>query len=255
MARPAAFITGAAQGIGAAIALAFARAGYDLAISSTDKNKLTDSAAAAKAAGARVATISLNVTEQSSIEAGFKEAVDTLGALDVLVNNAAITMPRMAVDVTRENWAGIMNTNLTGTFFMCQQMGRHLIAAKRPGTILSITSTHGVLGFPLRSTYGISKAAVMHMARMLAIEWAEHGIRVNALAPGVVRTPLAAMLTENPELAAGYLKLTPLGRFGETDDIGAAAAFLASADAAYITGHLLVVDGGITAGIDFIPQG
>jgi NAD(P)-dependent dehydrogenase (short-subunit alcohol dehydrogenase family) len=248
MARPAAFITGAAQGIGAAIALAFARAGYDLAISSTDKKKLADTAAAAQAAGARVATISLNVTEQASIEAAFKEAVATLGPLDVLVNNAAITMPRMAVDVTREDWAGIMNTNLTGTFFMCQQMGRHLIAAKRPGTILSITSTHGVLGFPLRSTYGISKAAVMHMARMLAIEWAEHGIRVNTIAPGTV---LTATRKEYADANPGYLEKmvdrVPLKRTCMPEEIADAAVYLASPAGSYITGQTLMLDGGLTS--------
>ena len=195
-----------------------------------------------------MATISLNVTEQASIEAGFKEAVDTLGQLDVLVNNAAITMPRMAVDVTRDDWAGIMNTNLTGTFFMCQQMGRHLIAAKRPGTIISITSTHGVLGFPLRSTYGISKAAVMHMARMLAIEWAEHGIRVNTIAPGTV---LTATRKEYADAHPGYLDKmidrVPLKRTCMPEEIADAAVYLASPAGSYITGQTLMLDGGLTS--------
>ena len=246
--RPSVLITGAAQGIGAAIALAFARAGYDLALSSTQKEKLADVTKECTTAGARVAPISLNVTEQASIEAGFREAIATLGQLDVLVNNAAITMPRMAVDVTREDWSGIMNTNLTGTFFMCQQMGKHLIGTKRPGSIISITSTHGVLGFPLRSTYGISKAAVMHMARMLAIEWAEHQIRVNTIAPGTV---LTASRKEYADKTPGYLEKMvdriPLKRTCMPEEIAAAAVYLASPAGSYITGQTLMLDGGLTS--------
>jgi NAD(P)-dependent dehydrogenase (short-subunit alcohol dehydrogenase family) len=248
VARPAVFITGAAQGIGAAIALAFAKAGYDLAISSTNPKKLADTAAAAQAAGARVALIGLNVTDQASIEAGFKEAIGALGQLDVLVNNAAITLPRMAVDVTREDWAGIMDTNLTGTFFMCQQMGRHLIGTKRPGCIISITSTHGVLGFPLRSTYGISKAAVMHMTRMLAIEWAEHQIRVNSIAPGTVLTESRKEYAEkNPGYLEKMVERVPLKRTCKPEEIAGAAVYLASPAGSYITGQTLLLDGGLTS--------
>jgi len=166
----------------------------------------------------------------------------------VLVNNAAITMPRMAVDVTREDWSGIMDTNLTGTFFMCQQMGRHLIGGKRPGTIISITSTHGVLGFALRSTYGISKAGVMHMTRMLAIEWAEHQIRVNSIAPGTV---LTASRKEYADKTPGYLEKMveriPLKRTCTPEEIAGAAVYLASASGSYITGQTLLLDGGLTS--------
>ena len=246
--KPVAFISGASQGIGAAIALAFARAGYDLAIASTNTAKLADTRAACEAAGARVAPIGLNVTEQSSIEAAFRDAIGALGQLDVLVNNAAITLPRMAVDVTREDWAGIMNTNLTGTFFMCQQMGRHLIATQRPGCVLCITSTHGFLGFPLRSTYGISKAAVMHMARMLAIEWAEHGIRVNTIAPGTVLTPTRKEYAEkNPGYLDKMIERVPLKRTCTPEEIADAAVYLASPSASYITGQTLLLDGGLTS--------
>lgn len=248
MARPVAFISGAAQGIGAAIALGFANAGYDLAVSSTKKEKLAEVIAGCSAAGARAVPVELNVTSQASIEAGFAQAIAAFGQLDVLVNNAAITMPRMAVDVTREDWSGIMDTNLTGTFFMCQQMGRHLIGGKRPGTIISITSTHGVLGFPLRSTYGISKAAVMHMTRMLAIEWAEHQIRVNSIAPGTV---LTASRKEYADQNPGYLEKMveriPLKRTCTPEEIAGAAVYLAGPSGSYITGQTLLLDGGLTS--------
>jgi NAD(P)-dependent dehydrogenase (short-subunit alcohol dehydrogenase family) len=248
MARPVAFISGAAQGIGAAISLGFANAGYDLAVSSTKKDKLADVIASCTAAGARTVPVELNVTSQASIEAGFATAIAAFGQLDVLVNNAAITMPRMAVDVTREDWSGIMDTNLTGTFFMCQQMGRHLIGGKRPGTIISITSTHGVLGFALRSTYGISKAGVMHMTRMLAIEWAEHQIRVNSIAPGTV---LTASRKEYADKTPGYLEKMveriPLKRTCTPEEIAGAAVYLAGPSGSYITGQTLLLDGGLTS--------
>ena len=248
MARPVAFISGAAQGIGAAIALAFAKAGYDLALSSTNKDKLADITTQCTAAGAKVAKISLNVTQQASIETAFTEAIAALGPLSVLVNNAAVTLPRMAVDVTREDWAGIMDTNLAGTFFMCQQMGRHLIGTKRPGCIISITSTHGVLGFPLRSTYGISKAAVMHMARMLAIEWAEHGIRVNTIAPGTVLTATRKEYADaHPGNLDKMIERVPLKRTCMPEEIAGAAVYLASDAASYITGQTLMLDGGLTS--------
>ncbi|MBI3936005.1 MAG: SDR family oxidoreductase, partial [Betaproteobacteria bacterium] len=182
--RRTAFVTGASQGIGAAIALGLARDGFDVALSSTRPEKLAGVVAGLTAAGARAVTVALDVRSQSSIEQAMAEVVRAFGHLDVLVNNAAVTVRRLALEVTPAEWETVIGTNLTGTFFMSQQMGRHLISSKRPGLIINLASTHGLVGFAQRSTYGISKAAIIHMTRMLAFEWAEHGIRVNAIAPG-----------------------------------------------------------------------
>jgi NAD(P)-dependent dehydrogenase (short-subunit alcohol dehydrogenase family) len=245
--RPIAFVTGASQGIGAAIAAALARDGYDLALTSTHTEKLRPVLDAAAKAGAKAAPVALDLRSQPSIEKAMAETVAALGRVDVLVNNAAIPLKKPALDVTPEEWESVIDTNLTGTFFMSQQMGRHLVKTGRPGCIISIASTHGLVALQGRSIYGIAKAGVMHMTRMLAIEWAEHGIRVNAVAPGRVDTPSRASSLAEPGFEEGALARIPLKRFGTVDDVAGAVSYLASSRAAYITGQTLVLDGGLTA--------
>ena len=138
-------------------------------------------------------------------------------------------------------------TNLTGTFFLSQQFGRHLIAGGRPGSIINIASTHGLVGAAERSTYGISKAAVTHMTRMLAIEWADHGIRVNAVAPGRLDTPSPSRADTDPNYMQAMLARIPLHRLATVEQVAAAVCYLAGPHAAAITGQTLVLDGGLTA--------
>ena len=150
--------------------------------------------------------------------------------------------------MTGEEWDAVLDVNLKGTFFMSQQMGRHLVSTRRPGSIISVASTHGVLGFPTRSAYGISKGAIVQMTRMLAIEWAEHGIRVNAIAPGTVETPTRkAFFDANPGRREVMTERVPLRRFGTPEEMAGAVAYLASPQAAYITGQTLLLDGGLTS--------
>ena len=176
-------------------------------------------------------------------------AVEALGRMDLLVNNAGITIKKLALDVTAEEWDAVMRTNLTGSFFMSQQLGRHLIAAGRPGCIINIGSTHGMIGLAERSTYGISKAGMMHMTKMLAIEWAAHGIRVNSVAPGRVASgsPMRAASSNDPKYVEAAHSRVPLRRSATSEEVAAAVAYLASPQAAYITGHTLMLDGGLTA--------
>jgi NAD(P)-dependent dehydrogenase (short-subunit alcohol dehydrogenase family) len=181
------------------------------------------------------------------VEDVFEQATRSLGGLDVLVNNAGVTQRRDAIDVTREEWQAVMDVNLTGTFFMCRQMARHLLARKSPGAIVSLASTHGVVSLAQRSTYGISKGAIIHMTRMLAFEWAAHGIRVNAVAPGTIETPSrAAYFAENPEARTAMLARVPAGHFGTPEDVAGAVAYLAGADGAFVTGQTVILDGGLT---------
>jgi NAD(P)-dependent dehydrogenase (short-subunit alcohol dehydrogenase family) len=244
--RRAAFVTGASQGIGAAIAVSLARDGYDVAVSSTRVEKLSGVVEQIEAAGARAVPVTLDVRSQSSIERAMGGVVGALGHIDVLVNNAGVLVRKLALEVTPAEWDAVIGTNLTGTFFMSQQMGRHLIGSGRPGCIISIASTHGVVALAERSTYGISKAAIIHMTKMLAIEWAKHGIRVNAIAPGRVDTPSRAGSLADPGYREAALNRIPLHRFGTAEEIAAAACYLASPKAAYITGQTLLLDGGLT---------
>jgi len=241
-----AFVTGAGYGLGAAAALTLARDGYAVGVSDVRLEMLSETVSKIEGMGGIVAPVELNLRSQESIEKAAKAVIGALGGVDVLLNNAGVTMRKFAVDVTLEDWNSIIGVNLTGTFFMSQQIARHLIAEKRPGCIISIGSTHGLVGFPERIMYGTSKGAIHHMTRMLAIEWAPHGIRVNAIAPGTVETETRAVMLKDPAHRERMLKRIPLGRFPEPAEIGAAVRYLASPEGSYITGHVLVLDGGVT---------
>jgi len=150
--------------------------------------------------------------------------------------------------VTPQEWDELMAVNLTGTYFMSQAMGRHLIGKRRPGCVVSLASTHGMVGYAERSTYGISKAGIIQMTRMLAIEWAGHGIRVNAIAPGTVDTPSRAeYFAAYPAARAAMIERIPFRRFGTPEEVAGMVCYLASPQAAYITGQTLVLDGGLTS--------
>jgi NAD(P)-dependent dehydrogenase (short-subunit alcohol dehydrogenase family) len=243
-----AFVTGASQGLGAALALRLAQDGYDMAVSGTSIKNLAHTVSALEETGARVVAVLLDLRSQQSVERAMAQVAREFGELDVLVNNAGITIRSLAVDVTREEWRSVMDVNLTGTFFMSQQMGRHLIAQKREGCIVNISSTHGLIGFAQRSTYGISKAGISHMTRMLAIEWADHRIRVNAVAPGTVATPSrVAYFSADTGGFKAMIERVPLGRLCEMEEVAGMVSYLASPAAAYITGQTMVLDGGLTA--------
>jgi len=245
--RRTALVTGASQGIGAAIAVALARDGFDVALSSRRPEALADTAAQIITAGARALPVELDVLSETGIERAMNEVLKGFGQLDLLVNNAGVTNQKSALEITPAEWEAVIATNMTGTFFMSQQMGRHLVATKRPGSIVNIGSTHGLVAMPLRVAYGSSKGGITQLTRLLAIEWAEHGIRVNAIAPGRVETASRAALNRAPGYREMVLKRIPLGRFASCEDVAGAVCYLASPAAAYITGQTLILDGGLTA--------
>jgi NAD(P)-dependent dehydrogenase (short-subunit alcohol dehydrogenase family) len=246
--RPTALVTGASYGVGAATALALAHTGYDVAISATQAENLKATLAQLEGTKSRVIPLVLDLRSQSSIERAVADVASELGELDLLVNNAAATLRKLAVDVSWAEWNEVFAANVTGTFFLTQQVGRHLIERGRPGCIVNIASTHGIVGALQQSTYGISKAALIHMTKALAIEWGQHGIRINAIAPGRLDTPSPARAarTADPAYMQAMLQRIPLHRFATVEEVAAAVCYLASAQAASITGQTLVLDGALT---------
>jgi 2-deoxy-D-gluconate 3-dehydrogenase len=193
-----------------------------------------------------VVPITLDLRSRQSIAAAFADTRSLLGDIDLLVNNAGRALVKPAVDVTDADWDDVMNTNLKGTFFLSQLFARACLNDRRPGSIVSVASTHGMIGIPERAIYGISKAGLIQMTRMLAVEWADKGVRVNAVAPGTVMTPSRQEMLKDPNVRQAMLARIPMGRFITREEVAAAVVYLASPGAAAVTGHTLMVDGGVT---------
>jgi 2-deoxy-D-gluconate 3-dehydrogenase len=239
-------VTGTSTGLGLAIAQALAREGYQLALTEIDIAALDEPLRHEDFANRKVLPIKLDLGSQQNIEDAFGAAREQLGDIDLLVNNAGRALIKPAIEVTPAEWDDIVDTNLKGSFFLAQQFGRYCLAQRRDGAIVNIASTHGMTGIAGRSIYGISKAGLIQMTRMLAIEWASHKIRVNAVAPGTVLTPSRAELLRDPATRDHMLARIPSGRFITPEEVAAAVVYLASPAAVSVTGHTLVVDGGIT---------
>jgi 2-deoxy-D-gluconate 3-dehydrogenase len=242
-----ALVTGCSAGLGRAIAIALAREGYDLALTELNVDALKSTLAQPDIAKRKVMPTALDLRSQLSIAAAFGTAIKGLGDIDLLVNNAGRALVKAVVDVTDEEWDDVIDTNLKGAFFLSQLFGRQCIARDRPGVIVSMASTHGMTGIAGRSVYGISKAGLIQMTRMLAIEWADKNIRVNAIAPTTVMTESRQLLLNDPKVRQAALARIPSGRFATPEEIAAAVVYLASPGAASVTGHTLPVDGGLMA--------
>lgn len=246
--KPVAIVTGASYGVGAATARALAEAGFALVLTARRIENL-DETVRSVAALAPVVSIALDLGAPDSVDAVVPAVLARFGRIDLLVNNAGQNLRRTAVDVTRRDWDDLMGANLAGTFFLTQQVGRYMIAQAAGGRIVTIASVHGLVGAAERSVYGISKAGLLQMTRMLAVEWAGHAITVNAVAPGRLDTPSPsrAGTGTDPAYMAAMLARIPLHRLATAEEVAAAVVFLAGPGAGSITGQTLVIDGGLTA--------
>jgi 2-deoxy-D-gluconate 3-dehydrogenase len=231
-----ALVTGASTGIGRATALALARAGFDLALADLDANWLTG--VAAEAQGRKVVPLALELRSEDSIGQAVTQAADALGAIDLLVNNAGRPLQKPATEVTWAEWNDVIDINLKGSFFLSAAFARHCRSHGRGGAVVSLASTHGLTGLAGRSVYGISKGGIIQMTRMLAYEWAVHGIRVNAIAPGEIDT---AMLSPGTETIIPQI---PLHRLGTTDEVAKIIYVLCTDTGSYVNGAEIHINGG-----------
>ncbi|KQM27435.1 MULTISPECIES: 2-dehydro-3-deoxy-D-gluconate 5-dehydrogenase KduD [unclassified Sphingomonas] len=234
-------VTGANTGIGQAIAVALAAAGADVAL--IGRTPATDTAEQVRALGRRAAIVSADLSTIAPVERVVAETLAALGRLDILVNNAGIIRRADAVDFTEEDWDAVVDTNLKSVFFLSQAAGRHMIAEGH-GRIINIASMLTFQGGVRVPSYTASKSGIGGLTKLLANEWAKHGVTVNAIAPGYVATNNTAALQADPVRNTAILDRIPAGRWGDPGDLGGAAVFLASDAAAYVQGHILAVDGG-----------
>ena len=240
-----ALVTGAAQGIGRAIALELAKAGATLALADINEAKLALVAAEVEALGGTAAAFKLDVSNQESIEAGAKAVLDRFGKVEILVNNAGITRDALMMTMKRSDWDLVLAINLTGPFLLTQALLRQMIK-NRWGRIVNMASVVGRAGQAGQVNYSASKAGLIGLTKSLAREVASRGITVNAVAPGYIETPMTAVLDE--KVSAAMLATIPLARRGTDLDVAQAVAFLASDAASYVTGHVLDVNGGMFMG-------
>ena len=241
--RPAALVTGGGRGIGRAICLALAKAGVDLCINyAAGSSAAEQTAEECRELGVQAVVLQADVTNPAECQNLVEKAAGTLGRLDVLVNNAGVNADKLILRMQEADFDKVIDTNLKGAFFCCKAACK-LMMRQRYGRIINISSVVGLHGNAGQSNYAASKAGLIGLTKSLAKEFAARGVTVNAVAPGFIETDMTAAMPEAAKAAA--LAAVPAGRIGHADEVAAAVAFLASSQAAYITGQVLCVDGGM----------
>ncbi len=242
-----ALVTGAARGLGKAIALALAHAGADVALGLKDASSAGDVVREIEGMGRKAVRVAMDVTDMKQITSGVKATLDALGKIDILVNNVGLGPPNMAEDVNEADFDLTVAANLKGTFFVSQAVGRHMIDRKF-GRIVNLSSQAGFAALPGEAIYCMTKAGVSHLTKCLAVEWGKHGITVNAVAPTFIETPgTDKMLSDKAFRAEVIERIAGLHRIGAPVDVAGAVVFLCSPAAGMITGDTIMIDGGWTA--------
>jgi glucose 1-dehydrogenase len=240
-------ITGGSQGIGQGIAFRLAEEGADIVIDYVGSPQSADATVAQiRKRGRRALAVEADISSVDQIHSMMKQAVDSFGGVDVLINNAGVEKHASIWEATEHDYDLVLTINLKGAFFASQAFVQHRMAVKKPGKIINISSVHEELPFPHFTSYCASKGGIKMMMRNLSIELAPYSITVNNIAPGAIETPINTALLNDPPKLKALLDNIPLGRLGQVSDVAGAAAFLASSDADYITGATIVIDGGLT---------
>lgn len=241
-----AIVTGAGRGMGYHIALVLAKYGADVVVSSRTVSELERVGEEIEKLGRRVLIQQLDVMKIPEIYAMVEQSMKAFGHIDILVNNAGVNVTQWAVDVTEEAWDRVVDTNLKALFFCAQAVGKVMIQRKK-GKIINISSQTGTVAIPQRAAYCSSKGGVNQLTKLLAIEWAQYNINVNAIAPTFIETPFSKSMFEKEGFREYVLGNIPLGRVGQPEDVTGAVIYLASEASNLVTGHVLLVDGGWTA--------
>ena len=243
-----AFVTGASRGIGRSMAVALARAGADVALVARSESGLAETAADITALGRKAFVIPADVTSQGDVDTAVGSAIEQLGHVNVVVNNAGGSNFMAAfLDLRLSGWEKLMRLNLDSAVYVCHAIGGHLVE-RGEGSVINVASVAGMIGSPLLSPYCAAKAGLVSLTKSLAVEWGTTGVRVNALCPGWTATDLNSNLWDDPVSGPATVATVPMRRWGRADEMAGPAVFLASAASSYMTGQVLVVDGGQTIG-------
>jgi gluconate 5-dehydrogenase len=241
-----ALITGSSGGIGLALAEGLAKAGASVVLNGRDAARVAAAAGPLKAIGLDIAEMTFDVTDSKAVEAAVARIEAEIGPIDILINNAGIQRRMSLEDFPDETWSELMRTNLDSVFYVAKAVAKRMIPRKK-GSMINICSVQSELGRPTIAPYTASKGAVKMLTKGMAIDWGKHGIRVNGLGPGYFATELNKALVADEKFSGWLCDRTPLGRWGQVDELVGAAVFLASDASSFVSGHVLYVDGGVTA--------